>query len=488
METEPETVEGGKPQTGHARVDRMGTGSIPKLIVEFAVPSIIGMVVNGTYNIVDSIFLGQAMGSVGLSAVTAANPVMTLFMAIAMLIGNGGNALAALRLGEGKHDEAERSLGNTVTLCIVAAIIIAVLANVPVCIDALLSLSSATPEVWEYAKVFIQIISVGFIFQCIGMGVNNFIRTAGAPNRALGTMLVGTFSCIVLNYLFVMVMGMGIVGSALATVLGQAVSCVCVLWYFLLTKDVPFKLRLSAMSLRGKVVGMILSLGFASFVIQCGMAVVNFVLNSLLVKYGAMDALGADGALASVGVVHRIAMFTVFPLIGTATALQPLLGYNYGAHLYARVKTTLKDGIIGATGIALLMWVIVHVFATPIVSLFGITDPAMADFTAFAMKVQLMLLPFVGFQIVGSNYFQATGQPLKSAFLSLTRQILFLIPLYCILPEVLPRLIPECTGLDALIMSVPTADFLAIFTTLLFILHEVKRINKLQSGELKAKF
>lgn len=475
---------GGKPD----KVTRMGTASIARLIVEFAIPSILGMLVNGAYNVIDSIFLGQAMGEIGLATATVAMPIMTVFMAISMLVGNGGNALAALRMGEGKRGEAERSLGNTVTLSIILAVIVAVVAYVPACIDSLLSISGATPEDWNYARWFIQIISLGFIFQCIGMGVNNFIRTAGAPNRALGTMIVGAVACTAFNFLFVMILGWGVQGSALATVCGQAISCGCVLWYFIFTKNVPIKLHWHAMPLHMKTVGLILSLGLASFAVQVGMAVVNFVLNNLLNMYGTASALGAEGALASIGVVQRVAMFSVLPLIGMAIAIQPLLGFNYGAHLFARVKKTLLYGIIGATGIAVVFWALVHLFPVQIVGFFGIVDPQLRDFTIFALKVQLAMLPFVGFQIVGSNYFQATGQPAKSIFLSLTRQILFLIPLYICLPMVLPSLLPAYTGLDALYFAVPVADFLAIFTTVIFILVELRRLKKLESGEIEAKF
>ena len=191
------------------KVSRMGTASIPRLIVEFAIPSILGMLVNGAYNVIDSVFLGQAMGEIGLATATVAMPIMTVFMAIAMLVGNGGNALAALRMGEGNRVEAERSLGNTVCLSLVFAVIVAVLMHIPACVNALLGVSGATAEDWEYARSFIQIISLGFVFQCIGMGVNNFIRTAGAPNRALGTMIIGAVSCTVFNFLFVMVLGLG---------------------------------------------------------------------------------------------------------------------------------------------------------------------------------------------------------------------------------------------------------------------------------------
>ena len=173
---------------------------------------------------------------------------------------------------------------------------------------------------------------------------------------------------------------------------------------------------------------------------------------------------------------------------GVSIAIQPLLGFNYGAHLFERVKKTLWYGIFGATGIGLALWALVHLFPEQIVGFFGITNESLRDFTVFALKVQLLMLPFIGFQIVGSNYFQATGQPLKSIFLSLTRQILFLVPLLIVLPMVLPSWFPQFVSLDALYFATPAADFLAIFTTVVFIVLEMGRLKKLESGELKAKF
>lgn len=472
---------------GDARTARMGTGSIPKLIMEFAIPSIVGMLVNGAYNVIDSIFLGQAMGEIGLSVATAAMPLMTIFMALAMLIGNGGNALAALRLGEGNKAAAEKSLGNTVCLGIIAALLVAVLIHIPPCVEAILTLSSVTPEIRDYTYSFMYILALGFIFQLIGMGVNNFIRTAGAPNRALATMVIGTISCIVFNYLFVLVFGWGVVGSALATVLGQAISCVCVLWYFLFTKDVAFKLYAANLKLEAEVVGLIISLGAASFVMQLAMSVINFLVNYLLVLYGGQSPLGAEAALASIGVVQRCAMFTVLPLIGIAVAIQPLLGFNYGASLISRVRSTLGYGILIATIMGTIMWALLHIFAFDIVSFFGIRDDALREFTVFALNVQVLVLPVVGMQIVTSNYFQATGQPIKSVILSLTRQVLFLIPLYIVLPLVLPRLVPTLTSLDALYFAVPIADILAVVTSLIFIFFELKRLKGIEEGTIQAK-
>ena len=476
-----------KPQ-GNDRVARMGTASLPRLITEFAIPAILGMLVNAAYNLIDSIFLGQAMGEIGLSAATVAAPLMIVFMALAMLVGNGGNALAALRLGEGRKADAEVSLGNTVTLGIILWIIIAAIAAYPPLLDAFLTFSSATDEVRPYAATFIQILSFGFVLQMIGMGVNNFIRTAGAPNRALLTMVIGAVVCTIFNYIFVLKLGWGVAGSAYATLIGQAASCVSVLWFFIFTKNAPLKLHLHCMRPHAKIIRAILSLGLASFAVQAGAAVVNFAVNFLLVKYGSASAIGAEGALASIGVVQRIAMFTVMPLVGVSIAIQPLLGFNYGAKIIARVRKTLWLGVAFATSLAVMMWVLVHLFPNQIVGLFGITNASLAEFTIFALKVQLLMLPFVGFQIVGSNYFQATGQPMKSTILSLTRQVLFLLPLMFWLPEVLPGWFPQFTGLDALYIATPVADFLAIFTVAIFIAIEMRRLKDVESGKITSKY
>ena len=469
------------------KVKRMGTGSIPKLILEFGIPAIVGMLVNGAYNVIDSIFLGNAMGELGLSVATVAAPIMIIFLAIAMLVGAGGNALAALRLGEGKRVSAEKSLGNTVVLSIAFSIIVAICAATPAILDALLTLSSATDEVRPYAASFIRIICFGFVFQCIGMGVNNFIRTAGAPNRALVTMIVGAVACTIFNYLFVVVFGWGVEGSALATVMGQAIACILVLWYFIFTKNVPIKLHFRYMKPSARVMLAIVSLGAASFFIQGAAAVVTFVINHLLVVYGASSPIGAGDALASIGVVQRIAMFTLLPLIGIGIATQPLLGFNYGARLIGRVRSTLWYGVGGAIIIGFLMWIIVHFFADQIVSVFGISHPGLQEFTVFALKVQLFMLPLIGLQIVGSQYFQATGQPLKSVILILTRQILFLVPLLFLLPTILPQLMPQFNSLDALYFAAPFADVLSIFAVVGILIFEMRRLRRLERGEMEVK-
>ena len=472
-------------RTAEERVNRMGTESIPKLLTEFAIPAITGTLVNGAYNIIDSIFLGQAMGEIGLAATTVANPIMTVFIAIAMMVGAGGNAYAALRLGEGRKDQAELALGNTVTISIVLWLLFALAAANDGILDWLLTVSSATDEVRPYAAQFIRIICFGFIVQCVGFGVNNFIRTAGAPNRALLSMVIGAVTCVIFNYLFVMEMGLGVAGSAYATLCGQSASCVSVLTYFLCTPSAPFKLHAKNLRPKLNLCLTIVTLGLASFFVQIGFAIVNFFTNMQLVKYGALSPIGPDNALASIGLVGRVAGFTIMPLVGMSIAAQPLLGFNYGAKRYDRVRKTLFCASAAAASIGAVMFVIVHIWPNEIVNLFGITDDEMVRYTVFALKVQLLMLAPVGYQIVGSNYFQATGQPLKSSILALSRQVLFLIPLLFVLPEWLPILFPQFDGLDAIYIATPIADLLAILLVTVFIVIELRRLKSVEA-EAKA--
>jgi putative MATE family efflux protein len=456
------------------QVDRLGTAKITKLMVEFAIPSIIGLVVNGLYNIVDSVFMGHGVGPVGLATATIAMPIMIVGMAVAILVGQGGNALTALRLGAGRHDEAEKVMGNTFTLTIVTAIVCT--AGLFLFMDPILSFSGATEETWESVRIFLSIIGGGMVLQFFGMGFNNFIRTAGDPNRALYTMVAGTIVCIVLNFLFVMVFGWGVAGSAWATVIGQGVSAVLVFWYFVFSPKAPFKLRLRYFGLDLRLVRSIFALGSAAFVLQAANALITFLVVNQLTALGADTVIGSDGALAAIGVVGRIAMFMFFPILGAAIAAQPLFGYNYGAKNYERVKTTFRIAMIWVTVIGVFFWALSHLFPDEIVYLFGVKDD-LRDFTIAALKVQVFMMPLIGLQIVATQYFQSSGQPLKSMFLSMTRQILYLIPLVYVLPMVITSLIPSLTPLDGIYYAYPVADILSVITCAILMVFELRKLN-----------
>ncbi|MDR2197815.1 MAG: MATE family efflux transporter [Coriobacteriales bacterium] len=460
-----------------AKVERLGKARISRLVLEFSIPSIIGLVVNGLYNIISAVFLGWADGQAGLAVATIAMPTMIFSMAVSILIGAGGNAVLALRLGEGKHEIAERILGNAFILTIVAS----VLCTAFVCIftDQVLVISGATPEIWEVSRDFIRILAIGFFLQFFGLGFNNFIRTAGDPNRALYTMVAGTVVCIILSYFFVMVFQWGVAGMGWATVIGQAVSAVLVFWYFAFSKKAPFKLRISEFRLQMPLVRSILALGSAPFALQLANAIVNFFINNQLVAYGALHVIGSQGALASIGVVVRIALFAFFPVLGVATAVQPIFGFNYGARNFDRVKATFKAAFAWVVAIGIFFWVIVHAMPEPLVDIFGVKSD-LREFTIFALKVQVFMLPVMGLQVVSANYFQSSGQPIKAMFLTLTRQILYLIPLLYLLPLVIRASgVFGLNPLDGVYFAYPVADFLSIITAAIMMIVEWRRLTRL---------
>jgi putative MATE family efflux protein len=470
-------------QAKSKQVNRLGTASVGKLLVEYAIPSIISMVANGLYSIISSIFMGWGIGNVGQATATISLPIMIMSMSVSALIGAGGNALVALRLGEGKHKEAEHILSQAFIMVIAAGVIVTALINI--FMDQVLSISGATPDTWGAAHIYIRILSIGFVLQFFGMGFNNFMRTAGAPGRALYTMVAGTGMCIVLNFLFVIVLHFGIAGSASATILGQGFSAILVFYYFVFSKKAPFKLHFHHMIPHMRIIGSIAALGSATFVLQIANSIINLVLNNQLAIYGALNVvIGATGAQASVGIAAKVIMFSFFPMMGVAIAAQPIFGYNYGAQLFARVKVAYKYALIWMVAIGVFFWIIIHLFATPIALLFGIRTESLLEYTSFVMKVQCFMMPVLGLQVLTANFFTAIGEPIKSMFTSLTRQVLYLIPLILFLPwlQQATHIIPWITSLDAVSFSYPISDALSVVTAGAMILFEFHKLN----GKIKA--
>lgn len=459
--------------------DRMGTEPLGKLLLEFSIPAIVMMVFNMLYNVVDTAFLGWALpdGS-GVAVVTLATPVMTILMAFPMLAGQGGSALGAIQLGRGDRPIVEKTLGNTTFLLISVAAVVAVIAWM--FIEPLLDLLATPDDIRATTRIFVQIICVGSVFQCLGMGLNNFLRVAGKPNLSLATSILGTVMCIVFNYLLVIVMGKGVAGSAVATLLGQCCGMIPVIWYFVAAKTAPFRLKLSCCKPELRLMGQICALGLASFAMQCAQVVTSLIFNEVVTKYGAMDPIGATGALAAVGVAFRSMMITFCPLIGITMGAQPIFGYNYGARNWQRVLDLLKLSTIFGVGLGAFFLAFCHLAPELIVSLFGM-QAELADYSARAVVIMSTFLPLVGFQIVGSNYFQASGQPIKAAVLGLTRQVLFLIPLYVFAPPIFASWF-GFSELFGVVTCVPAADILSVAFTAGFIAYEVKKLRDLRDG------
>lgn len=458
---------------------RMGTEPVGKLLLEFAPPTILAVMCTALYNIINTIFLGQGVGSQAVAVTTVAFPIMTVMNAFAMWFGAGGNARAAIKMGEGRLAEAELCLGNAIFLniAVCGAATVAMLAF----LDPLLYLCGCTPELLEMARTYTGTLICGFVIQAIGPSLNNFIRTDGSPRWALLTMVCGCVSSVFFNWLLVMVLGWGVFGGALGTLLGQFTCGVFVLGYFF-TPQSSMKLRLSTLRPRARVVGGIVSLGMSSFAMQLAAALVTTLLNKQIWALGPGDPIGIEGGLAVIGSLNKIVQMTCFAIIGIGIAVQPIEGFNYGARRYDRVRRALWVAVWSSVALSTVLTVAVIALRSPILTLFGLTA-AEHDFGMTAVVLFCASIPAVPIAIIGSNYFQATGQPVKAMVLSLTRQFIFYLPLLYAMPALAQLVAPGTTGLLAITFTESAADFLAIAAVAVAQVFESRRIARLRRGQ-----
>lgn len=441
------------------RSKALGEDEIPALLWKFSLPAIAGMVVNALYNVVDSIFVGRGVGEIGLTAVTIAFPIMTLLMGFGMLVGVGASAVVSLRMGEHRQRDAEKILGNAFTLAVMLSVSLA--AVILLFLDPILISLGAQPAVLPYARDFTRIILLGSIFMYIGFGLNSIVRAEGNPQMAMKTILISAGLNIVLNPLFIFTFHLGISGSALATVISQTVSAVWVLAYFLSKKSL-LKLRMSNLYLDRGVVGSIFKIGMSPFLMQIAATVVTVLFNYSLLQYG------GELAVASIGVINRIAMLMLMPIFGLSQGLQPIIGYNYGAKNYVRVTKAIKIAISAATIFSIAGFLLVQIFDKQIIMLFN-ENPELVAIGAQGMRIQLFMLPVIGFQIIGANYFQAVGKAGYAIVLSLSRQVIILIPLVLILPGLL--------GLNGAWLASPIADLASALLTGLLLSKEIRKLG-----------
>lgn len=442
----------------------MKNQNIGSLLFMFSLPAIVGMLVNSLYNIIDRIFVGRGVGSIAIAATTVAFPLMLILMAVSMLIGIGATALISIRLGEQNKEDAEKIIGNATTMLIILPLIISIIYFLFA--DPILILFGASKEVLPYARDFTHIIMLGSFLGSASMGMNNFIRAEGNPRRAMYTQLLGTFINIVCNYIFIFKLGLGIKGSALATLTGQFFSAIWVVSYFFSDRSVV-KIRLKNLRPRSTILSGIVAIGFAPFAMQLANSVQNLILNKTLMAYG------GDMALSAMGIIMSVATLLFMPVVGLSQGAQPIIGYNYGAQQYDRVKETLKKAIIAGTCIALAGYLGIRLWPEQIVSLFSDGDAALTQLTSDAMLVFMLMFPILGFQIICSNYFQAVGKAVQSTILGLSRQVLLFIPLLLVLPHF--------WGIDGVWRTAPIADGLSVLLTAALIYFEMKKINELQS-------
>lgn len=441
------------------RANRLGDAPIGKLLLEFSIPAIIAMVANALYNVVDSIFVGQGVGPLALTAVTIAFPIMIMLMAFGMLIGIGSTAMVSIKLGQGHKHEAEKIFGNAVSAITILGITIPIVTLL--FLDPLLIFLGATPEVFDYAKQFTTIILLGSVFQFFSFGINNIIRAEGNPMISMATMLVSAGLNTILNPLYIFVFHWGIRGSALATVTTQIIITGYIIFHFTRGKGI-LKIRKENLKIEWSIMLKIFSIGLSPFLLQAAASVTSFLFNNSLMVYG------GPMAVAAMGVISRTTMMVLMPIFGINQGAQPIIGYNYGAHKYDRVKKTLTLAATAATIICVVGFLIVELFSHSIINIFN-NNPELLKIGTKGIKIYLVMLPILGLQIVITNYFQSTGKASKAILLSLTRQVIFLIPLILILPIFLK--------LDGIWIAGPISDFFASLLAVLLFMKELKILN-----------
>lgn len=446
---------------------QLGEDRILTLLKRFSIPAIVGMLVNALYNIVDRIFIGNSVGSDGIAGITVAFPIMIIMMGFAMLIGFGSTSLLSIRLGEKKIDEAERIIANGMSLLIITSLIISVLGLV--FLHPILEAFGASESVLPYSVQYMQIILIGGVFQAIGFGMNNYIRALGSPKTSMLTMLIGALLNTILDPIFIYVFNWGIRGAAIATIFSQFVSSVWVLYYFFGGKSY-LKIRFRNMRLHFKTVVKILSLGFPPFIMQIAASVMNTIMNRKLQMYG------GDLAISAMGITSSVNMMILMPIFGLNQGAQPIIGYNYGARNFHRVKETVRHGMVGATIIVLLGFALTRIFPSQIVALFGKNDLELIRIGTRSIQIFLLGLPFVGFQVMSSGYFQAVGKPKQAMMLTLARQVVILIPAILILPGIY--------GLDGILAAGPLSDIVSAILCGVLLFFELKSMRKIMDSDI----
>ncbi len=423
------------------------------LLIRFSAPAVAGMFANALYNIISRIYVGQDVGAAGLAGITLLFPLGILYMSFSALIGVGSNALFSIRLGEHRTEEARRILGNGFILLATVSFILTVLSYL--FLDPILHLLGADSEVFPFAKAYAQIVFPGYLLFGIGAGMNHFIRSSGRPKTAMATQLIGAGINLIFGPLFIFTFHWSIRGAAAATVLGQLVSFLWVM-YFFLRGNTMYRLRLVYCKVKKRIVLGCLAIGFSQFAFQLASSVLNFILNHALLKYG------GNLAVSAVGIAISVNTLVLMPLLGISQGAQPLIGYNYGAHKYKTAIQTLKMALRWGMYITTGGFFLLECFAAPIASVFNAQDTALVQMAAHAIRILNMLLPIIPLQVMATSFFQAINQPIKAAVLSLSRQVLLVIPLVLILPLFF--------ALDGVFYAPVVAD--ALSTTLaVFLLH-----------------
>ena len=438
----------------------LGTDNLASLLKRYAMPSIIAMVSSSLYNMIDSIFIGHGVGPMAISGLALTMPLMNLAAAFGAMVGAGSAALTSIRLGQGNKPAAEMILGNVVLLNVSMGIIFMILGLY--FLDDLLYLFGASENTIGYARDFMSVILMGNVVTHLYLGLNNQLRVSGYPRKSMSVMLVSVGVNVVLAALFIFVFKWGIKGSALATVIAQLVSLSIQIVHFT-RPDSFLRFRKGIFRFKWDIIKNIIGIGMAPFFIQSCACVVVILINNALRTHG------GDLNIGAYGIVNRVAFLFVMVVMGLNQGMQPIAGYNFGAQQYARVSRVLKLTIIFATVVTTSGFLMGMLIPELVVSIFT-SDEELIAISARGLRVVVMFFPIIGFQMVTSNFFQSIGMASKAIFLSLTRQMLFLLPALIILPRFF--------GAAGVWYSMPFSDLLASLVALVMLVRQFRKFKR----------
>lgn len=438
----------------------LGYEKISKLLRSFAVPSITATLVSSLYNIVDQVFIGQGVGYLGNAATNVSYPLSTICLAISLLIGIGSASRFSICLGRGDTDQAAKIAGNGVTLMVLAGILYLVLGEV--LLTPMLRIFGATTEVMPYAQSYASIILIGMPFLILTNGISNLIRADGSPKYSMICMVAGAVVNTILDPIFIFVFQWGMFGAALATILGQILSFLLAIRYLWAFRTITLEKECFRPDWRDGL--HTLSMGISSSVNQIAITIVQVVLNNSLTYYGTMSVYGEDIPLAACGIVMKTNAILLSIIVGISQGVQPIIGFNYGARKYDRVKQAYLLAIRWNFVISAVGFLLFQLFPRPIISIFGSGEELYFDFAVLFMRTFLFMVIVNGVQVLSSSFFTAIGKALKGLLLSLTRQVFFLIPLILILPLWL--------GIFGVLLAGPIADFIAFVVSVLLVKKE----------------
>ncbi len=448
----------------------LGKEKIGTLIRKFSIPCIISLLVNSLYNIVDQIFIGWGVGYIGNGATNVVFPLTMIALSFALMFGDGASAYLSLKLGEKKKEEASKGVTNGILLSVIVSLILCfgTLAFLP----QLLNAFGCTDVLRDPALKYGYIITIGLPFMMIGTTLNSIIRADGNPKYSMASMIAGAVLNIILDPIFIFVFKMGVQGAAIATVISQILTFVINILYIKKFKTITLGKEL--FKLKGDISRKVTTLGISSFITQMSIVVVIAFENNLLVKYGAESKFGSEIPITVLGIVMKISQILNSIIIGIAAGAQPILGYNYGAEKYGRVKQTLKIVLGLSTMISTIAFILFQTIPDKLISIFGSGDENYIEFACIAFRTYLMLCICNGIQIPAGIFFQAIGKSVKSAILSLSRQILFLVPAMIILGKLY--------GISGVLYAGPFADGLAFLIAFILLIAEIRHLKEHQTA------